>query len=108
MVKIILWFVCNIIPFFFSNGVIAAYAALSKVVSPLFLAIQTLIIIDLTQEWNDAWVEEGYEDQRYLYALLVGSIGSYVGSIVLFILSYVWFAPSAGDIDCSFTVSASA
>ncbi len=105
VVKIILWFVCNIIPFFFSNGVIAAYAALSKVVSPLFLAIQTLIIIDLTQEWNDAWVEEGYEDQRYLYALLVGSIGSYVGSIVLFILSYVWFAPSAGDIDCSLNIS---
>lgn len=105
IVKILLWFVCNIIPFFFSNGVIAAYAAVSKVVSPLFLAIQTLIIIDITQEWNDAWVEEGYEDQRYLYALLVGTIGNYIGSIVLIVLSYVWFAPSANSIDCSFNIS---
>lgn len=105
IVKILLWFVCNIIPFFFSNGVVAAYASVSKVVSPLFLAIQTLIIIDLTQEWNDSWVEEGYEDQRYLYALLVGTLGGYTGAFVLIGLSYIWFSPSGADLDCSFNMS---
>ena len=108
--KVLLWLGFNILPFFFSNGVITFYAAVSKVVSPLFLAIQTLIIIDLTQEWNDRWVSEGDSDDRYLYALLVGTVGNYLLTVVLFVASFVWFFPAdvdadGIDIDCSFNWS---
>jgi hypothetical protein len=105
LVKALLWLVCNIVPFFFSNGVVTVYAAISKVVSPLFLAIQTLIIIDATHTWNDAWVSEGDEDDRYLYALLIATVGSYAGTLTIIILSYVWFSPSDSTIDCSFNMS---
>ena len=106
-----MWLGFNVLPFFFGNGVVTVYAAVSKVVSPLFLAIQTLIIIDLTQEWNDRWVVEGDSDERYLYALLIGTIGSYGLTIALFVMSYVWFTPSSLDassgvaVDCSFNWS---
>lgn len=103
VVKVLMWLGFNVLPFFFSNGVITFYAAVSKVVSPLFLAIQTLIIIDMTQEWNDRWVVEGDSDDRYLYALLIGTIGSYGLTIALFVMSYAWFTTGAGD--CSFNWS---
>lgn len=103
LVKAMLWLVCNIVPFFFSNGVITVYAAVSKVVSPLFLAIQTLIIIDATNAWNEAWVFEGEEDERYLYALLVATVGAYGASFVMVVLSYLWFSPSGPD--CSLNMS---
>jgi len=110
VVKVLLWLGFNILPFFFSNGVITVYATVSKVVSPLFLAIQTLIIIDLTQEWNDRWVVEGDSDERYLYALLIGTIGNYVLTVALFVASFMWFSPGDIDadgvpIDCSFNWS---
>ena len=109
--KVLMWLGFNVLPFFFGNGVVTVYAAVSNVVSPLFLAIQTLIIIDLTQEWNDRWVVEGDSDERYLYALLIGTIGSYGLTIALFAMSYVWFTPSSLDassgvaVDCSFNWS---
>eukprot|EP00890_Picochlorum_soloecismus_P000604 jgi/Picsp_1/1544/NSC_05022-R1_probable serine incorporator-like len=101
--KAIFWLLFNILPFFFSNGVITLYAGVSKFVSPLFLAIQTLIIIDATNAWNETWVAEGEEDDRYLYALLIATLGAYGGAATLAILSYVWFAPS--DYDCSLNIS---
>lgn len=42
----------------------------ARFASPLFLGIQMLILLDMTQNWNDAWVEKGDEDERYLYGLL--------------------------------------
>lgn len=102
VLKAVMWLVCNILPFFFPNSVIAGYAWISRVISPLFLAIQTLIIIDATNSWNEAWVAEGEHDERYLYGLLVATFLAYGGSIVITALSYVWFAP--GSSDCSLNI----
>ncbi len=42
----------------------------ARFASPLFLGIQMLILLDMTQAWNDSWVEKGDDDERYLYGLL--------------------------------------
>ena len=65
------------------NPVSPAYtgaAWFARFASPLFLGIQMLILLDMTQAWNDAWVEKGDEDERYLYGLLGITGGWWVGS----------------------------
>jgi hypothetical protein len=49
----------------------------ARFASPLFLGIQMLILLDMTQAWNDSWVEKGDDDERYLYGLLgtTGALG---------------------------------
>ena len=38
---------------------------------------------DVTQNWNDAWVEAGEEDGRYFHALLGVTLGAYAGGLLL-------------------------
>ena len=102
--KAVLWLFCNIIPFFMPNSFVTGYAFVSRIVSPLFLAIQTLIIIDATNAWNESWVEEGEADERYLYALLIATVGAYGGMLTLTVLSYVWFTPSGTDCSLNMTL----
>eukprot|EP00889_Picochlorum_renovo_P000144 jgi/Picre1/27174/NNA_000143.t1 len=75
-----------------------------KGVSPLFLAITDSSSSSMRRNaWNEAWVFEGEEDERYLYALLVATVGAYGASCVMIVLSYVWFSPSGPD--CSLNMS---
>lgn len=98
-----LWLGFSILPFFFPNGLVNAFSWFARVVSPLFLAIQLVIILDVTQSWNDEWVEEGALDERFLYALLGLTILGYSACIVMAGFFYHWFAPSGSD--CSLNIS---
>jgi hypothetical protein len=76
---------------------------MARLVSPLFLGIQMLIIIDMAATWNESWVAEGEEDERYLYALLAATVGAYGAALALAGLCFHWFAPAG--LDCSLNVS---
>jgi serine incorporator 1/3 len=87
--------------FFFISPPLTAW--LARIASPLFLGIQMLIIIDMANSWNEAWVAEGEEDPRYLYALLGATIFSYAVSFTTAGLAFRWFAP--GSHDCSLNIT---
>ena len=78
-------------------------AWLARFGSPLFLVLQMVILLDLSQAWNDAWVEEGERDERFLYALLGATAAAYASAATAGGLLYYWFAP--GGHDCSFNVA---
>lgn len=103
LVRACLWVVFNAFPFFLPNSMVNAYAWVARIASPAFLGIQMLIIIDMSNSWNEAWVAAGEEDVRYLYALLIATTGAYASSIVLTIFGFVWFAPAGQD--CSLNIS---
>lgn len=103
LVKLGLWSLCNVLPFFLPPGVVGAYSWLARFGSPFFLLIQMIILLDVTQNWNDAWVEAGEEDGRYFHALLGVTLGAYAGCITIAGLLYHWFAP--GGADCSLNIS---
>ncbi|KAL4541005.1 hypothetical protein Ndes2526B_g05559 [Nannochloris sp. 'desiccata'] len=52
---------------------------------------------------NEAWVAEGEEDPRYLYALLGATIFSYALSFTTAGVAYHWFAPASHD--CSLNIT---
>lgn len=47
--------------------------------SGLFLIIQMIILLDFTQSWNDTWVKNGEDDERWLYGLLGLTVTSFLG-----------------------------
>ena len=81
----------------------ACAAWVARFGSPLFLLVQMIIVVDMTQAWNDDWVEKGDEDDRWLYGLLAATLGALAGCGALVGLCFHWFAPS--DIDCSFNLT---
>lgn len=38
-----------------------------------------IILLDFTQSWNDAWVANGEEDDRWLYGLLALTVTAFLG-----------------------------
>ena len=56
---------------------------LARIGSGLFLVIQMIILLDFTQSWNDAWVANGEEDERWLYALLAITITAFGGVLAI-------------------------
>lgn len=103
LLKAGLWLACNVLPFFLPVGVVGAYSWLARFGSPLFLLIQMVILLDVTQNWNDSWVEAGEEDPFYFKALLGVTLGAYAGCITIAGLLYHFFAPSGAD--CSLNIS---
>lgn len=61
-----------------------------------------LILLDCTQAWNDAWVEQ--EDDRYLYGLLALSVGAYLACAGIVAFLFYWFNPSSVEGGCSLNV----
>ncbi|MCO5579600.1 hypothetical protein L7F22_033457 [Adiantum nelumboides] len=98
--KLIGWFLSSILMFFLPNGVITAYGILSIFDSSLFLLVQMLILLDLTHNWNAAWVAK--DEQFWYVALLIASMISYLGTFTLSGLLYYWFNPSSES--CSLKV----
>jgi hypothetical protein len=45
----------------------------------MFLIIQMIILLDFTQSWNDAWVANGEQDERWLYGLLALTVTCFAG-----------------------------
>lgn len=102
MVKLGLWLLFSLLPFFFPNGVISLYGYLARFGSGIFLIVQMVILLDFAQTWNDTWV--GMEDERYLYALLAATVGCAVTILALVGIMFYWFNPDGPD--CSFNVTA--
>eukprot|EP00208_Stichococcus_sp_RCC1054_P000766 CAMPEP_0206135158 /NCGR_PEP_ID=MMETSP1473-20131121/507_1 /ASSEMBLY_ACC=CAM_ASM_001109 /TAXON_ID=1461547 /ORGANISM="Stichococcus sp, Strain RCC1054" /LENGTH=443 /DNA_ID=CAMNT_0053526911 /DNA_START=290 /DNA_END=1621 /DNA_ORIENTATION=- len=102
LVKLGLWLLFSALPFLFHNGVISLYGYLARFGSGIFLIVQMVILLDFAQTWNDAWV--AMEDERYLYALLVATVGCAVGIVAMVAVLFYWFNPDGPD--CSFNVSA--
>ncbi|EFN58848.1 hypothetical protein CHLNCDRAFT_48549 [Chlorella variabilis] len=103
LLKAGLWALCNALPFFLPVGVVGAYSWLARFGSPLFLLIQMIILLDVTQSWNDAWVEAGEGDVRYFHALLAVTAAAYAGCAAIAGLLYHFFAPASAD--CSLNIS---
>lgn len=55
--KVVLWLLCNIIPFFFPNPVVGAYAWVARIASPLFLGLQCLILIDVFHTYVNSLIQ---------------------------------------------------
>jgi hypothetical protein len=62
-----------------------------------------LIIIDMSNSWNEAWVAEGEEDTRYLYALLGATVFFYGLCLTTAGVAFRWFAPASHD--CSLNIT---
>lgn len=100
-IKGFLWLLFNILPFFLPNAAIDAYGWVARVLSGIFLVIQMLLLLDFAYAWSDSWVNT--EDNRWLVALLVCTLGCFAGAFTVIGFSFKWFHPaSAGD--CSLNV----
>jgi hypothetical protein len=101
LVKLGLWLLCNALPFFLPVSVINAYGWVARFGSGLFLIVQMIILLDLSQAWNDKWV--AMEDERFLYALLAITVSCYTGACVLIGVLFYFFKPSG--FDCNLNVA---
>jgi hypothetical protein len=101
-VKIGLWLICNIVPFFFPASLINSYGWVARVGSGCFLCVQILMLLDFVVAWNDSWVDK--EDERYLWGLLTITVGAYLGTVGLSGILFYYFKPSGAG-DCSFNVT---
>ena len=54
-------------------------AALRSIPSPLALPCPLCLLQDVTQNWNDAWVEARAGDVRFFHALLGVTLAAYAG-----------------------------
>jgi hypothetical protein len=101
LVKLSLWLLFNILPFFFPVAMVNGYAWLARFGSGLFMVVQMIILVDMAQNWNDNWVAK--DDDRFLWALLAVTVGCYLGACTLVGVLFYWFKP-AGAGDCSFNI----
>ncbi|CAL5225424.1 g8239 [Coccomyxa viridis] len=101
-VKVALWVLFNVLPFFFPVSFVNGYGWVARVGSACFLFVQMLMLLDFVTNWNDAWVDK--EDDRFLWALLSVTGGAYLGSLGLAGVLFYFFNPSGAG-DCSFNVT---
>lgn len=104
LAKLGVWLLFNALPFFFPNGMVEAYGWLARIGSGLFLVIQMVILLDFTQSWNDAWVANGEEDERWLYALLAITITAFGGVLAIAGILFYFFKPTGAG-SCSLNVA---
>lgn len=73
----------------------STYLALPS--ASLFVLIQILLLIDFAYCTSESLLElwEADEDKRYLGVLVVITFGSFIATITLTVLLYVWFASAA-------------
>ncbi|EIE26774.1 TMS membrane protein/tumor differentially hypothetical protein [Coccomyxa subellipsoidea C-169] len=100
--KVALWLLFNILPFFFPVSFVNGYGWVARVGSACFLCVQILMLLDFVTKWNDTWVDK--EDERYLWALLTVTCVSYLGTFGLAGILFYFFTPVGAD-ECSFNVS---
>ncbi|KAI9114906.1 hypothetical protein K1719_013919 [Acacia pycnantha] len=93
--KMAIWVLLVVLMFFLPNVVILIYGFLSKFGAGLFLLVQVILLLEFVHSWNDAWVEK--DEQKWYVALLVVSIGCYIGAYTLSGILFIWFDPSGHD-----------
>lgn len=104
MLKLGLWIIFIALPFFFPNNIVYGYAWLARFGSGVFLIIQMIILLDFTQSWNEAWVQNGEEDERWLYGLLGITISAFMGTLAVAGVLFYFFKPGGAG-SCSLNVS---
>ncbi|GIL51871.1 hypothetical protein Vafri_7783 [Volvox africanus] len=104
LLKLGLWLLFTALPFLFPNEVLNAYSWMARFGSGVFLVIQMIILLDFVQCWNDSWVANGEENDRWLYGLMGLTCVGYGGTLTLAGLMYYWFKP-AGAGSCSLNIA---
>ncbi|EFJ42217.1 hypothetical protein VOLCADRAFT_83749 [Volvox carteri f. nagariensis] len=104
LLKLALWLLFTALPFLFPNGVLNAYSWMARVGSGVFLVIQMIILLDFVQGWNDSWVANGEDDDRWLYGLMGLTCVGYGSTLTLAGFMYYWFKP-AGAGSCSLNIA---
>ncbi|KGN47263.1 serine incorporator 3 [Cucumis sativus] len=95
MAKMVIWILLVVLMFFLPNVIFSIYGVLSIFGAGLFLLVQVVLLLDFTHSWNDSWVEK--DEQKWYVALLVVSIGCYLGTYIFSGLLFIWFNPSGHD-----------
>ncbi|KAA0033429.1 hypothetical protein IC582_026912 [Cucumis melo] len=95
MAKMVIWILFVVLMFFLPNVIFSIYGVLSIFGAGLFLLVQVVLLLDFTHSWNDSWVEK--DEQKWYIALLVVSIGCYLGTYTFSGLLFIWFNPSGHD-----------
>jgi len=93
-IKVGVWVLLTVLPFFLPNDVIKAYEWAARVGSGVFLVIQMVILLDFTAAWNASWVQK--ESESWLYALLAVTLTCVGGALTLVGLLFHWYRPHAG------------
>lgn len=78
--------------FFVSNSILFVFVEITKYTSLIYLAFQSLVIIDLLYIWSQSWVKifnEGNINMKY--ALIITSFILYALTLTLNILIFIWF-----------------
>ncbi|GLC42848.1 hypothetical protein PLESTB_001430300 [Pleodorina starrii] len=104
LLKAGLWLLFTLLPFLFPNEVLNAYSWMARFGSGVFLVIQMIILLDFVQCWNDSWVANGEDDNRWLYGLMGLTCVGYGGTLTLAGFMYYWFKP-AGAGSCSLNIA---
>jgi len=81
--------------FYIPNDVFSVYGNIARVFGGVFLLIQIILFIDFAYRWNESWVEKG--TKLYLGGLLAASLLLIMGSIVFWVLGFLWYAQSPSD-----------
>ena len=71
------------------NSLFMSYGDLCKIVSYIFVAVQSMILIDLAYLWGIRWAKKYSEgSQRYAILLIGMSLIMFVGCLVFLIMSF--------------------
>ena len=99
--KLGVWLLFNLLPFFFPSPLLSAYSWLARVGSGVFLVVQFVLLLDFCYAWNQNWVTR--EHPGWIVTLLAISAGCYGGSIAGAVYLYRLFKPPGAG-DCSVNV----
>jgi hypothetical protein len=90
-VKIVLLLGMLVASFFIPHADLERFATACKVLAPLFLLIQLVLLIDFAYEWNESWVERGW------FRAVTASAGLLLALwLTLVVLTFAWFARGHG------------
>jgi hypothetical protein len=85
----LLFFLLIIFAFFIGNGFYNTYANVSRALTPIFLILQIVVLIDFGYRWNEAWVEK--DKKGYYVGILFFSVFLLLGSFASWIFFYTYF-----------------
>eukprot|EP01135_Chromosphaera_perkinsii_P004146 Nk52_evm53s270 gene=Nk52_evmTU53s270 len=97
--KALLWGVLVLVAFLIPNEFYFGWAYVAMAGAFVFILIQLVLLIDFAHSWSENWVEkyEESEEQGWYAALLVCTIGMFVGTLALTVIMYIYF----GGADCT-------
>ncbi|KAL1356702.1 hypothetical protein HN51_008688 [Arachis hypogaea] len=92
LVKIILWVIITIFPFYLPSEFIEVYGQVAHFGAGVFLLIQLISIISFIRWLNDYFITEKYAERCQIQVMLFAT-SAYLICLVGVILMYIWYAP---------------